>query len=294
MKRKVLFDMETNDFDDYLTLCLLAGTEQVDLVGVTINPGTPEQVGLVKQTLRELGRTDVVVGASNVKNHGNSHIISPIHYRVLGEFGAEYADGYAEQIIHSLNTEHGENLYVLTGAYLSNIAAYLKKYTKGILHNMFIQGGFAGANIVAKEDVLEKFKGQEAIKTFNFNCDIPSARYVLESDRVLNRHLVSKNVCHGTNYAQELHQELKHVTRSVPLDRVYQGMDKYLEKKSGKMLHDPLMALTFLNPAICKFVPVEMKENQGVWSAHVTKNNHTHIAVKCDYTQFYADLKSFK
>lgn len=43
----VVWDMETSDPDDFFTLLLLLGHPLVNLKGVTITPGTPEQVGVV-------------------------------------------------------------------------------------------------------------------------------------------------------------------------------------------------------------------------------------------------------
>ena len=47
----VVWDMETGDPDDFLTLLLLLGHPQVNLKAVTVTPGTREQVGLVRQAL---------------------------------------------------------------------------------------------------------------------------------------------------------------------------------------------------------------------------------------------------
>ena len=43
----VVWDMETSDPDDFLTLLLLIGHPRVNLKAVTVTPGTPDQIGLV-------------------------------------------------------------------------------------------------------------------------------------------------------------------------------------------------------------------------------------------------------
>ena len=63
----VVWDMETGDPDDFLTLLLLLGHPQVNLKAVTVTPGTREQVGLVRQALAWFER-DIPVGAYNI-NH---------------------------------------------------------------------------------------------------------------------------------------------------------------------------------------------------------------------------------
>ena len=52
-------------------------------------------------------------------------------------------------------------------------------------------------NCVLEEDELPKFKGKKYVPTYNFNSDIKSALKVLNSERVHDIKLVSKNVCHS-------------------------------------------------------------------------------------------------
>ena len=47
----IVWDMETMDPDDYLTLLLLLGHPQVNLKAVTITPGSQHQVGFVRAAL---------------------------------------------------------------------------------------------------------------------------------------------------------------------------------------------------------------------------------------------------
>ncbi|WP_434421721.1 hypothetical protein [Nannocystis pusilla] len=47
----VVWDMETGDPDDFLTLLLLLGHPQVNLKAVAVTPGTPDQVGVVRRAL---------------------------------------------------------------------------------------------------------------------------------------------------------------------------------------------------------------------------------------------------
>lgn len=44
----VVSDMETRDPDDILTLCLIATHPRARLTAVTVNPGTPAQIGVVR------------------------------------------------------------------------------------------------------------------------------------------------------------------------------------------------------------------------------------------------------
>ena len=51
----MVFDMETQDPDDFLCLLFLASHPRVRLKAVTLVPGSQEQVGLVRWALERLG-----------------------------------------------------------------------------------------------------------------------------------------------------------------------------------------------------------------------------------------------
>jgi len=62
MMLKAVWDMETGDPDDFMTLLMLLDHPKVDLQAVTVTPGTPEQIGLVRRAL-EWFEKDIPVGA---------------------------------------------------------------------------------------------------------------------------------------------------------------------------------------------------------------------------------------
>ncbi len=76
----VLLDMETRDPDDVLGLCLVASHPALRLVAVTVNPGTREQIGVVRALLARLG-VEVPVGARVGQDTG---AVSPFHHEWLG------------------------------------------------------------------------------------------------------------------------------------------------------------------------------------------------------------------
>ena len=81
---------------------------------------------------------------------------------------------------------------VFCGGGLTKTAEYLEE---GYLQLLVMNGGFAGDNIVKMP--LYKFKGQTAVRTFNFNIDVEAADRVLRSNHIQNILLVGKNVCHS-------------------------------------------------------------------------------------------------
>ena len=58
---------------------------------------------------------------------------------------------------------------------------------------MFFQGGYSPNSI----EPLEKFKGMEAVPSFNPNGAKKDFNKLLESDKIVNKYYIGKNVCHG-------------------------------------------------------------------------------------------------
>ena len=78
----MVFDMETQDPDDFLCLLFLASHPRVRLKAVTLVPGSQEQVGLVRWALERLGVANVAIGAGNIAHEKPS--VSPWHWRAFG------------------------------------------------------------------------------------------------------------------------------------------------------------------------------------------------------------------
>jgi inosine-uridine nucleoside N-ribohydrolase len=68
---RVVWDMETGDPDDFLTLLFLLGHPGVELAGVTLTPGTPDQIGVVRHALGLFER-DIPVGAFDIARSATS------------------------------------------------------------------------------------------------------------------------------------------------------------------------------------------------------------------------------
>lgn len=113
--------------------------------------------------------------------------------------------------------------YVFVGGALTELARYLINHK---IDCLVMNGGFVGSNIV--KNPLDKFKNKQAIRTFNFNCDVDATDSVLKSKNIENVILVGKNVCHNEKNT---------------LDDVWKKEKSILEKynsKPGKRQHDML------------------------------------------------------
>jgi Inosine-uridine nucleoside N-ribohydrolase len=278
----IIFDMETSDPDDVFTLCLLSHHPQVNLLGVTVTPGSRHQIGLVKHILKLLNK-DIKVGAKNI-NHPKE-CVSEFHYSWLGKIPPAEADGNGPDVLWE--SAYGHHPYkIVCGASLGNLYAYSQRYV--LIPEAVIQGGFAGDNIVPPELVLPKFKGKITCPTFNLNGDVPAALGVLSSQKILKRTFVSKNVCHGVVYDQAMHEYMLPYKNNNPgLNLMVQGMEHYLKKHpSGKAFHDPLAACVAIDPSICQFEEVELYRHKGEWGSKKSDNPNAIISISVDMDKF--------
>src|SRR5262249_26718693 len=142
----VVWDMETQDPDDFLTLLLLLGHPQVNLKAVTITPGSAHQVGLVRRALGWFGK-DLPVGANNLDHP--KPCVSSWHYRAYGEVPpSREAEPGGEVLRRSCD----ENTTLITGAPLKNPGAALRLGGDSFrLGRWVAQGGFAGEGVVPRE-----------------------------------------------------------------------------------------------------------------------------------------------
>lgn len=279
----VTFDMETSDPDDVLTLCVLATHPGVTLRAITITPGSKAQVGVVRYVLDKLDKRNTPIGSRN-PNHPKE-CVSEFHYAWLGHLNQVSPDGLGSEVLSDILHSHPDTT-IITGASLGNISALLR--TGAVIRSMFIQGGFAGDSVVPEENRLEKFKGKETCPTFNLNGDVPAAKDVLSNVRVLERHLVSKNVCHGVVYDFAMHDRMIDVENPNPgFVMMREGMRKFLSKHpTGKAFHDPLAACTAIDPGICRFAEVEVYREHGEWGSRLSSSTNTFISIDYDRDRF--------
>lgn len=285
----LVWDMETSDPDDFLTLLLLLGHPRVDLRAVTITPGTAEQVGLVRWALGALGREDVPVGAFDITR--DKRCVSAWHHDA---YGAIAPSRDAEPGPDLLRRALQPGVTLVTGAALKNLGAILRgPDADGFeLDRLVVQGGFAGEGVVPPERQLDKFRGRTTCPSFNLNGDPKAVLAAHAHPGIRVRRFVSKNVCHGVVYDAELHAQVAAVReRSPSLALIWQGMDHYLRQSpAGKIFHDPLAACCAIEESIGSWAEVEIYRERGEWGARLAAGTRTFIIVDYDRPRFLATL----
>lgn len=286
----VVWDMETSDPDDYLTLLLLVDHPEVCLKAVTITPGTKYQVGLVKRTLSEFG-LNIPIGAFDINY--TKKCVTNWHEEVYGEIEtSEDAEDATKVLLENCD----ETTTLITGAPLKNpgraISQSLENLSKFNVGRMVIQGGFAGVGVVPDNLQLEKFRGRTTCPTFNLNGDIPSAFAVLEYPNISIRRFVSKNVCHGVYYDRTVHERFLSLGKLRKNQQwIIRGMEHYLSRHpQGKKFHDPLAACCAIDESIGTWVEVELFRNRGEWGSRLQTGTNTWIIIDYDREQFIKTL----
>jgi pyrimidine-specific ribonucleoside hydrolase len=145
---------------------------------------------------------------------------------------------------------------------------------------------------VPKEYRLEKFDGMETCATFNFNGNPKAAEWLLNENAIKLRHCISKNVCHGIAYDQEMHEQVApYKNKNAALRLIYEGMGIYLKNKpQGKLFHDPLAAAAMINPDICEWREVEIYRHKGKWGSRLKEGTNTFISIKADRQKLVDEL----
>ena len=290
----VVFDMETHDPDDYLTLLLLLGHPLVKLKAVTITPGSPYQVGLVRRTLEAFG-VDIPVGAGQIDHP--KPCVSSWHAAAYGEIAPSWDAICAQELLLSVCDEETT---LITGAPLKNLRKAMQEPSFR-LGRWVAQGGFAGEGVVPRELQMLKFRGLRSVPTFNFNGDPMTALQALEHTGIGLRRFVSKNVCHRIFYDEALHEQIAPLqASSQSLAWMWEGMEVFLQKKArkrrkegeviGKKFHDPLAACCAIDPSIAMWAEVRLFRERGGWGSELAEGSNAWIILDLDEPRFFEVL----
>jgi pyrimidine-specific ribonucleoside hydrolase len=327
VKHRIMFEMETSDPDDFMTLLWLADHPDVMLVGVLVTPGGRDQCQLVRYALDKCGRPDTKIGALHGEEwwntqDGQKSRVSGFHYKVYGESIKQWAPGRIHdgpKLLMDACEWFGTDFTVVVGSPPKNLGEAFRRYDHIRIGHWVQQGGFAGDNLVPEEDRLDKFKGRITCPSFNVGGAHKQTLELLSSDRIYKRHFVSKNVCHGVIWDTKLQEQFKKraifaddggaVIQTGPLSfgtercaisrtlrpglsTMIHGLDTYLrDKGKAKAMHDLVAAATAIDKDVCHWSPeIEIYREKGEWGARPKENTNTKISIGFDMNRFIETL----
>ncbi len=280
----LVWDMETGDPDDCITLLFLLGHPEVDLKAVTITPGSRWQVGIVKWAL-DLFNKEIPVGSFDITHRKKA--VSDWHYSTWGDIppsdDAEPASSLLHRVCHEKTT-------ILTGAPLRNLAGaiVLGEQTGKVFRaeRLIAQGGFAGEGVVPAYKQMRKFKGRTTCPTYNL-MDYRSARTAMNCPGINMKRFVSKNVCHRVVYDVGVQGSLASAKgKSLSLDMIYNALGEYPVRKNGKKLHDLFAACCALDETIGEWAEVKLYQDRKGWGANLSPGSGIWIIVDYDRDKF--------
>lgn len=277
------------DPDDFFALLYLVSAG-VNIKAITVSPGDPDQIALVKFILRELD-LDIPVGA-DIKDR-NKKSLTGFHIGLMDKYKATRyaeADEYGPELITKVfdNFPNSE-LFVIgpaqgIGKYL--IASLDKEITKAT-----IQGGFISYETHGLPcRRLSKFEGRTTYQSFNLNGDITGAKALLNA-KIINRYFVSKNVNHTVALGYEQYSAMLNFSpKNRAMELFLEGATK-LKKEQGKKMHDLVAAVCHLHPEVATWVKAKLysvrnKDNFIEWGAELDESGDN-IIVDINYEKFW-------
>lgn len=244
----VLFDMETGDPDDLITLLMLIANPDVQLRGITCWQGSPIQIGLIHHVLN-LANLSIPVGGLN---QDEPKELSAYYRDTVGSWSVALATQTPTQVI-SQALRYYPDTHILTGAPLTNLGDFLSSQSQAIA-SMTTQGGYLGSLVA---NPLEKFKGKKAIRTYNLTNDTYAFNQVNYSEQIFKLTFVTKDLCHGFMYTPEIHKTISFGS-SLVQQLLKSCLERYAVAGKSKAMHDPLAMLYMLYPEIGQTKQIEM------------------------------------
>lgn len=276
--KNVIFDMETGDPDDLITLLMLLNNPDINLKAVTCYEGSPVQIGLIEHVIGLSGKTISVAGWNSENKELNNYYADVV--------GTWKPSNSKITPVELLTKELTEDTLLLTGAPLTNIAAFLNQNPERKITKMTTQGGYLG-ELVPELKRLEKFKNRKSIRTYNLTNDTDAFNTVNYSTQIADLTYVTKDLCHGFLYLPEIHDSIDFKNDAVS-QLLKKALNFYASKKVAKAMHDPLAMLFMLYPEIGNRIPISMsfaieKKHKVFSSVAGNKDSHTFGLVEYDY-----------
>ena len=98
--KNIIFDMETGDPDDLITLLMLLNNSDVNLKAVTCYEGSPLQIGLIEHVINLSGKSIPVAGWNSQEKE-----LNPYYYEVLGKWNKKESSKNPVELLNEFLTE---------------------------------------------------------------------------------------------------------------------------------------------------------------------------------------------
>ena len=298
--KKIILEMETGDIDDILALCYLLHRNDCCIKCILVVPGSLDQVNLIQKIVnlfKQDTSSSIAIGSYKESQHIVSTHINPLfgfdNEVVINTTTATY------DILKNIPLEELSVCSFLSIGPLKGFGSFFKNYSKSMSYQFhikewFTQGGFAGCNVVPDDLILDKFKGIKEVASWNLSGAEKEVKFMLKT-LTCPITFISKNVCHGVVYDEDLDSYLSKYEDSnkfVKIIRKIMG-EKYLHTqydKPKKMIHDLLAVTCFFNRDICQYINIELKCTKNKWRSELNPDTNQKISISYDRNKFLEEL----
>lgn len=258
----VIFDMETGDPDDLITLLMLINNPDVKLRAVTCYQGSSIQIGLINHVLKLAQLEDIVLVGG--LNSSEPMELSPYYTETVGIWKAANANFNPVEVFEKTFFNYPD-IHVLTGAPLTNLGLVLDQLPNLKIKHMTTQGGYIG-DLVEPSKKLKKFLNKPNQRTYNLGNDVDAFNKVNFSENIEKLTFVTKDLCHGFAYTPEIHKTVKFGNNPIA-QLLKKCLERYALSGKSKAMHDPLAMLIMLYPDLGKTTQINM-------NYHINENSH--------------------
>ncbi|MBD3187229.1 hypothetical protein GF325_10400 [Candidatus Bathyarchaeota archaeon] len=253
------------DPDDFIALNLCLANPRFDLVGILVEPGSRDQVGLVHSILKFNNREEIPVASNKDSHVHHMGFVSRLHARCVDNLGvplvAQETSHDDRELLEGCLLKDPRTCLVTIGPPIIVPRWIEYSIESTIIPVSYSMGGFHGGYHSGKICLSQEY---------NFGRDPASAVKLVNAKRITRRVMVSKNVTHHVFYTPFLHEHVGKVARESPAHAMIwhlMGGSSLRDPASLQMLHDPLTVMVSLDESIVTLREVQLVEQDGRWGS---------------------------
>ncbi|MBN2150029.1 MAG: nucleoside hydrolase [Candidatus Lokiarchaeota archaeon] len=249
------------DPDDFIALNICLSNPLVDLRAVLVDPGTPDQVGLVTAILRYHGRLDIPIGvpgrtAADRETVDGWSYVTDDHLAALAALDlvvAHPARTAPSVAVLDSALSNWPSLTLVAIGPLGSVREWLDG-GHGIIGRACVMGGYMHPSHGSGE--------------YNFDADIEGATSLIDTARVARKVIVPANVTRTFRSTRALYERTLTAGQASAGHRMIGRMldvdDSLVE---NQLLHDPLTVCTAIDEDILPLVEVHAFRGPDGWNA---------------------------
>tara|TARA_B100000073_G_C23715865_1_gene565902 strand:+ start:752 stop:1648 length:897 start_codon:yes stop_codon:yes gene_type:complete len=281
--KPIWLDLELRkDIDDYMTL-IYALDKDVNIQEISIHNPSMKELKLLKNTLNLYKKNIPIIVSGDITEYPEDE---DIHSSLLEKAQLDNENFYCYlNDYFDYKKDIGERTFFCGGS-LYTLSQCLNNYNPENF-KPYIQGGFAGKDVVGIENTLKKFKKRNEVPTWNLNLDIKSTDDVLSKN--VDIHLISKNICHASFVGlEDLNNKNSYFNNT--LKNYFNGSER------KKCMHDLLAFMTIFDEKneLVQFKKVDLTHSDHEipkWKSVINENSNKQISSSFDYSLFLKLIK---